>query len=167
MEKKLIFRDSKLASFSYNHNNDDLTEKEKLQQVKKSQWETYEKLGVFLSKIDKEKSAFSFKNIRNIQDSSFNILVEVYESKQNKTENKEFLFKDSDILMIRCCDGSFQIDEKEYEKKLKYIKGFIYGRTISMVLEECNFSGNLIFEELNEVDSNNHKIIVNVYETKA
>ena len=69
--------------------------------------------------------------------------------------------------MIRCCDGSFQIDEKEYEKKLKYIKEFIYGRTISMVLEECNFSGNLIFEELNEVDSNNHRIIINVYETKT
>ena len=88
MEKKLIFRDSKLASFSYNHNNDDLTEKEKLEQVIKSQWETYEKLGVFLSEIDKEKSVFSFKKIRNIQDSSFNILVEVYESKQNETENK-------------------------------------------------------------------------------
>ena len=167
MEKKLIFRDSKLASFSYNHNNDDLTEKEKLEQVIKSQWETYEKLGVFLSEIDKGKSVFSFKKIRNIQDSSFNILVEVYESKQNDTENKEFLFKDSDILMIRCCDGSFEIDKKEYEKKLKYIKGLIYDRTISRVLEEYNFSGNLIFEELDEVDSNNHKIIVNVYETKT
>ena len=166
MEKKLIFRDSKLASFSYNHNNDDLTEKEKLEQVIKSQWETYEKLGVFLSEIDKEKSVFSFKKIRNIQDSSFNILVEVYESKQNETENKEFLFKDSDILVIRCCDGSFEIDKKEYEKKLKHIKGLIYDRTISRVLEEYNFSGNLIFEELDEVDSNNHKIIVNVYETK-
>ena len=167
MEKKLIFRDSKLASFSYNHNNDDLTEKEKLEQVIKSQWETYEKLGIFLSEIDKEKSVFSFKKIRNIQDSSFNILVEVYESKQNETENKEFLFKDSDILVIRCCDGSFEIDKKEYEKKLKHIKGLIYDRTISRVLEEYNFSGNLIFEELNEVDSNNHKIIVNVYETKT
>ena len=167
MEKKLIFRDSKLASFSYNHNNDDLTEKEKLEQVIKSQWETYEKLGVFLSEIDKEKSVFSFKKIRNIQDSSFNILVEVYESKQNETENKEFLFKDSDILVIRCCDGSFEIDKKEYEKKLKHIKGLIYDRTISRVLEEYNFSGNLIFEELDEVDSNNHKIIVNVYETKT
>lgn len=167
MEKKLIFRDSKLASFSYNHNNDDLTEKEKLEQVIKSQWETYEKLCVFLSEIDKEKSVFSFKKIRNIQDSSFNILVEVYESKQNETENKEILFKDSDILMIRCCDGSFEIDKKEYEKKLKHIKGLIYDRTISRVLEEYNFSGNLIFDELNEVDSNNHKIIVNVYEAKA
>ena len=167
MEKKLIFRDSKLASFSYNHNNDDLTEKEKLEQVIKSQWETYEKLGIFLSEIDKEKSVFSFKKIRNIQDSSFNILVEAYESKQNDTENKEILFKDSDILVIRCCDGSFEIDKKEYEKKLKHIKGLIYDRTISRVLEEYNFSGNLIFEELDEVDSNNHKIIVNVYETKA
>ena len=68
--------------------------------------------------------------------------------------------------MIRCCDGSFEIDKKEYEKKLKHIKGLIYDRTISIVLEEYNFSGNLIFEELDEVDSNNHKIIVNVYETK-
>ena len=167
MEKKLIFRDSKLASFSYNHNNDDLTEKEKLQQVNKSQWETCKKLGVFLSEIDKEKSIFTFKKNRSIQDSSFNILVEAYESKQNDTENKEILFKDSDILMIRCCDGSFEIDKKEYEKKLKHIKGLIYERTICRVLEECNFSGNLIFEELDEVDSNNHKIIVNVYETKT